>query len=281
MKKLMIIMTVMLTAMKISLYVCMTVMVFFVLGCQHKNPEKKIKQNKDTIEVVKKPVILTKIESELILQNLKKEQEPTLITLEEFENFRIKSNYLEVIKKYDEKNSPLSYFNYVKNKDDLRYYDLPTEVNTRKYGSNSFVFGDLNNDGKRDCIVSAIRSDMYNEVCFFYVFINNGNSFELVDVACENDLSGYKKASWPSSFRYQKIENGMFKGITFCHYKDAHCCPSLVFKAQAKLIDSKLQFFKADFVFQDYQYFVGKLDFDLDSVLVKSNGSVSSDLRKH
>ncbi|NOR29241.1 MAG: hypothetical protein GQ540_12005 [Lutibacter sp.] len=250
-----------------NLYILL--LTLFVLGCKNDKSEEKVEQNKETIKVLEKPKILSEKESKIILQKLEIEQESTLITQAEFNNFKLKSNYIEAIEKYDENNKPLPYFRGTE-EDKLRYYPLPTEVNAKQYESNSFVFGDLNNDGMRDCIVTAVRSNMYDEVHFFYIFINNGNLFKLIDVACEDDLSGCKNGGWPSSFRYQKIEDGVFKGITFCHYNDAHCCPSLVFKCEAKFVESKLQFYKADFVFQDYQYILGKLEFELDSVLFKS-----------
>ncbi|MGV8944895.1 MAG: hypothetical protein ACOH1N_00570 [Lutibacter sp.] len=255
--------------MKINLHVFMLLIMFFVLGCQNNQPVIKVEQKEDTIEVIEKPKLLTKYESDLILFNLEREHEPTLITQEEFENFKLKSNYLKAIEKYDKKN-PLAYFSHIKDKDNLRYYDLPKEMNAKEYGSNSFVFGDLNNDGKRDCIVTAVRSDMYNEIHFFYVFINNADAFQLVDVACEDDISGCINGGWPSSFRYQKIEDSLFKGIVFCHYQDAHCCPSLVFKGQAKLVNNKLQFYRAEFVMDDPDFIKYRATPPLDSVLVKS-----------
>ena len=39
------------------------------------------------------------------------------------------------------------------NTKDIRYYSVPTEINVQNYLNNSILFGDLNGDDKRDCIV--------------------------------------------------------------------------------------------------------------------------------
>jgi hypothetical protein len=258
--------------MNIKLYNYLFIAIFLVfqLGCKNKSIDLKFEQHKDTLKALPKIIVkpVNKTQNE-ILSDLKKMHQPEIISAQEFQNFRLKSDYIASIEKYDQK-YPLDYFGSLQNMGDIRYYELPTEPNSTQYGSNSFVFGDLNNDGKRDCVVTAIRSEGYNEVHFFYVFLNNDTFFSLVDVACEDDLSGYKYDSWPSGFRYQKIENGFFKGITFCHYNDAHCCPSLIFKAEAKLENDKLQYYNATFVMDDEDFMKYRPTPSLDSILFKS-----------
>ena len=121
-------------------------------------------------------------------------------------------------------------------------------INEQEYGNNTILFGDLNGDNKRDCIISVFRSNHYDEVTFFYVFINHGNTFILEDVTNETEICGCNSSFWPNRFRYQKIENGFLKGTSMCHYEDAHCCPSIHLKTKVKFIEGKLQFDSAEFV---------------------------------
>lgn len=206
------------------------------------------------------------IDFEAAYKTLVFEYKPEITTEEEFDNFKNKSNYIKVIEAYDAKN-PSELFGGKKYADNISYYELPTEINTQKYANNSILFGDLNDDDKRDCIISVLRSDGYNEVTFFYVFINYGSSFKLEDVANEDDICGCKKEGWPHQFRYQKIEDGYLKGVSDCHYQDAHCCPSLTFRAKVKFTNGKLQFHSTEFV-QDnaIQYRPTPV---IDSVLIK------------
>lgn len=207
-----------------------------------------------------------RIDYEAVYKSLVSEFEPEIITEEEFDNFKNKSNYIKVIEAYDTKNS-IEYFGGKEKEENIRYYALPTEINTKEYSSNSILFGDLNEDGKRDCIIIAYRSDMYNEVAFLYVFINKGTTFKLEDVTNEADICGCKEGGWPSRFRLQKIEDGFFKGVSECHYQDAHCCPSLYFKTKVKFTKGKLQFHSAEFVMDDaIQYRPTPV---LDSILIK------------
>jgi len=155
-----------------------------------------------------------------------------------------------LIAAYDLKNPP-ELLGGKDNADNINYYSLPTEINTAEYGNNGIIFGDLNSDNKRDCIISVFRSDGYNEVTFFYVFINDGNTFKLENVTNEDAICGCKKEGWPHRFRYQIIKDGYLKGVSECHYKDAHCCPSLYFKTKVQFAYGKLQFHSAEFVMDD------------------------------
>ncbi|HEY9220190.1 MAG TPA: hypothetical protein VIO43_01295 [Lutibacter sp.] len=214
-------------------YYALFISLLFV-NCKNKVEKTNTEMETDHIETVKKvssPIdnkLTDKIDYNRIYKELEVKFVPEVFTEEEFNNFKKKSNYIKVIEAYDAKN-PSELFGGKKYADNIRHYELPTEINTQKYANNSILFGDLNNDGKRDCIISVFRSDSYNEVTFFYVFINNGNTFKLKDVANEDDICGCKTEGWPHQFRYQKIEDGFLKGISMCHYKDAHCCPSLYF----------------------------------------------------
>ena len=197
------------------------------------------------------------------LTAVKEEYNPEYIEPEEFENFKRKSNYIETIEAYDENN----FKKYTGlNTKDIRYYSLPTEINIQNYSNNSILFGDLNGDNKRDCIISVFRADSYNEIIFFYVFINYGTYFKLEDVASEEDICGCKKEGWPSLFRYQKIEDGYLKGISMCHYKDAHCCPSIYFKTKVEFKNGMLKFNSSEFVMDDATKY--RVTPSLDSVLV-------------
>lgn len=228
------------------------------IECDTKSTQKEV------IKSVKQ--VTEELDYKAIYNHLIAEYKPEIISEEEFDNFKSKSNYIEAIKAYDLK-SPPELFGGKEYEDNISYYDLPTEINTQKYGNNSILFGDLNNDRKRDCIISVFRSDGYNEVTFFYVFINNGSTFSLEDVANEDDICGCKKEGWPHLFRYQKIEDGYLKGISECHYMDAHCCPSLYFRTKARFTDGKLKFHSAEFVMDDaIQY---RPTPKLDSVLIK------------
>jgi hypothetical protein len=129
------------------------------------------------------------------------------------------------------------------------------------------LFGDLNSDNKRDCIISVFRADRYNEVTFFYVFINYGDTFKLENVTNEDAICGCKEDGWPHLFRYQKIEDGYLKGVSKCHYMDAHCCPSLYFRTKVKFTDGKLKFHSAEFVMDNaIKYRPTPV---IDSVLIK------------
>lgn len=275
---------------KISYYYLL-LFVFVHLGCVDKEKKITIEKNTRSQKITKdsnenevkrnvlsekvkikalKTKLLTQEGAERLLDSLKTAYEPIKVTQSEFKNFKMKSNYKQVINDYKDELFR-TYFDYLNSEEKFRFYSVPTEVNKKQYGSNSFVFGDLNNDGRKDCIVTSLSSDMYNEIHFFYVFINDGKRFKLMDVVSEEDLAGCKNGGWPSSFRYQKIEAGFFKGISFCHYKDAHCCPSLVFKSNAKYIDDQLQFHSAEFVFDEPYIMKYRPTPSLDSVLVKSN----------
>ncbi|OBQ56560.1 hypothetical protein JJL45_12875 [Tamlana sp. s12] len=208
------------------------------------------------------------LSSEVLIENLIEAQEPNSISKKAFEEFKTKSNYIEVIEAYDKKNKLPGWFSETPY-DELNYSNLPTEANTKTYSSNDFVFGDLNMDGLNDAVVTGVRSNGYNEIHFFYVFLNQGDSFKLVDVACESDLAGCEEQGWPNIFRNQKIENGLFTGRAVCHYNDAHCCPSITLKSYAKLIDQKLKFYKADFITDDDDFVKYRPTPALDSILTK------------
>lgn len=222
---------------------------------------------KSTQKEVIKPIkqVSEKLDYEAIYESLIAEYKPEITSEKEFNNFKSKSNYIDVIEAYDLKNPP-EIFGGKSNADNIRYKLLP-EINTQKYGNNGVIFGDLNGDGKRDCVISVFRSDGYSEVTFFYVFINYGNNFKLEDVANEDEICGCKKEGWPHLFRYQKIEDGYLKGVSKCHYKDAHCCPSLYFKTKVKFTNGKLEFDSAEFVMDDAVRY--RPTPELDSVLIK------------
>lgn len=169
---------------------------------------------------------------------------------DEFTSFKKRSNYIKVIEEYDSINS-IEFFGGKQNEENINYYGLPTAINEQEYGNNPILFGDLNGDNKRDCIISVFRANHYDEVTFFYVFINRGNTFVLEDVTNETEICGCKSNFWPNRFRYQKIENGFLTGVSMCHYKDAHCCPSIHLKTKVKFIEGKLEFDSAEFLKDD------------------------------
>ena len=210
-------------------------------------PDQKIDAIETEIKPIKKPT--EKLDHEAIYKSLISEYKAENTSKKEFRKFKKKSNYIDVIEAYDLENPP-EILGGKSNADNIRYKMLP-EINTQKYGNNGVMFGDLNEDGKRDCIISVFRSDGYNEVTFFYVFINYGDTFKLEDVTNEDDICGCKKEGWPHRFRYQIIEDGYLKGISECHYQDAHCCPSLYFRTKVKFTEGKLQFHGAEFVMDD------------------------------
>jgi hypothetical protein len=212
------------------------------IRCNTKSINKE--QIKTTNEVKKA------VDYEAVFNSLVSEYKPEITSQKEFKNFKNKSNYEDEIEAYDLRNPPEILGGKI-NIDNIRYYELPTNINTQEYGNNGIIFGDLNNDNKRDCIISVFRSDGYNEVTFFYVFINHGDTFKLADVANEDAICGCEKEGWPHRFRYQIIEDGYLKGVSECHYKDAHCCPSLYFKTKVKFTEGTLKFDSAEFVRDD------------------------------
>jgi hypothetical protein len=175
------------------------------IRCNTKSINKE--QTKATNEIEKA------VDYEAVFNSLVSEYKPEITSQKEFKNFKNKSNYEVVIEAYDVRNPP-EILGGKSNIDNIRYYELPTNINTHEYGNNGIIFGDLNNNNKRDCIISVFRSDGYNEVTFFYVFINQGDTFKLADVANENDICGCKEGTWPNLIRYQKIENGVLEGIS-------------------------------------------------------------------
>jgi hypothetical protein len=236
-----------------------------------KNSQESSEIKSESTDTIKEPIWPVnkkepeRIDYEAVYKSLVSEFEPEITSEEEFDNFKKKSNYIKVIEAYDSKNS-IEYFGGKENEENIRYYALPTEINTKEYSSNSILFGDLNEDGKRDCIIIAYRSDMYNEVAFLYVFINKGTTFKLEDVTNEAAICGCKEGGWPSRFRLQKIEDGFLEGVSECHYQDAHCCPSLYFRTKVEFSKGKLQFHSAEFVMDDaIQY---RPTPTLDSILV-------------
>lgn len=209
-----------------------------------------------------------KTDFEAIHQSIVLEFKPEIITFEEFDNFKKKSDYINVIENYDYENS-IEYFGGKDNEVNINYHPLPTKINEQEYGNNTILFGDLNGDNKRDCIISVFRSNGYDEVTFFYVFINYDSTFKLVDVTNETVICGCKEEGWPHRFRYQVIEDGFLKGISECHYKDAHCCPSIYLKTKVVFLNGKLQFDSSEFVMDDgIEY---RPTPNLDSILVRKN----------
>ena len=102
---------------------------------------------KNSIEAVE--IKTDKIDYEAVYKSLVSEYVPEITTEEEFDNFKEKSNYIKVIEAYDVKNS-IELFGGKKYADNISYYELPTEINTQKYANNSILFGDLNDDDKRN-----------------------------------------------------------------------------------------------------------------------------------
>jgi hypothetical protein len=225
---------------KITLMLLGVLMVSLIfIECNTKSPKKEaVKPVKEVKEAV---------DYEAIYNSLVSEYKSEIISEKEFDNFKSKSDYIKVIEAYDLKNPP-ELFGGKGNADNISFYELPTNINTQEYGNNGIIFGDLNADNERDCIISVLRSDGYNEVTFFYVFINYGTTFKLEDVTNEDAICGCKKEGWPHQFRYQIIEDRFLKGVSECHYKDAHCCPSLYFKTKVEFKNGKLQFYSAEFV---------------------------------
>ncbi|QXP70753.1 hypothetical protein H0I29_01260 [Polaribacter sp. R2A056_3_33] len=258
-----------------KLYFLLLISVSLVcIECDKKVAKNKLKtdvkiEEKDTVKGL---VDKENIDYEAIYDSLVEEYKPEVITEEEFNNFKKKSNYSNVIKAYDAKNS-IAFFGGKKNEENIRYYPVATNINEQEYGNNTILFGDLNGDDKRDCIISVFRANNYEEVTFFYVFINKGTTFKLEDVTNETEICGCKSNSWPNSFRYQKIEDGFLKGLTVCHYNDAHCCPSIYLKTKVKFTEGKLQFDSAHFVMDDAVKY--RPTPNLDSILFKKG-----DLRK-
>lgn len=255
--------------MKAKILIPLYALSIFLLFVNCKNNKEIINTEVETVNEENQPIndnLTEIIDYQKIYKELEVKFVPEVFTEQEFNNFKKKSNYIKVIEAYDAKN-PSEIFGGKKYADNIQYYELPTEINTQKYANNSILFGDLNNDGKRDCIISVLRSNGYNEVAFFYVFINYGSSFKLKDVANEDDICGCIEEGWPHQFRYQKIEDGYLKGISMCHYQDAHCCPSLYFTTKVAFNKGKLKFDSSEFVMDDAtKYRPTPL---LDSVIVK------------
>ena len=229
-------------------FLAITLISLLFIECNKKAENTSLKTSgKDTIkETPQKRVVDSKAKYNALLDELK----PEKITEEEFLSFKKKSNYIKEIEAYDAKNS-IEYFGGKENEKNINYAPIATRINEQEYGNNTILFGDLNGDLKRDCIISVFRSNHYDEVTFFYVFINRGTTFKLEDVTNETEICGCKSNFWPNIFRYQKIEDGFLKGISTCHYNDAHCCPSIYFKTKVKFIDGKLQFDSTDFVMDE------------------------------
>lgn len=235
------------------------------------NKKGNIKQNDSTDKIIK-PIdtknLIEKKDYEAIHKSLISEFKPEIVSLDEFTNFKKKSNYINVIVDYDSKNS-IEYFGGKNNEKNIHYHPLPTKINEQEYGNNKILFGDLNDDKKRDCIISVFRSDGYDEITFFYVFINYGSTFKLENVTNETVICGCIKEGWPHRFRYQIIEDGFLKGVSECHYKDAHCCPSIYLKTKVKFINGKLQFYSSAFVMDDGLEY--RPTPNLDSILLKNS----------
>jgi hypothetical protein len=258
-------------------YLLIVLILLLFIKCDKKVASKNSVLNKPIRQVIniEKEDTLKKIEEKQKIENIDFEEvynsfdsifKPELITDEEFINFKKKSNYLEIIEKYDSKNS-IELFGGKENEKNISYYPTPININEQEYANNSILFGDLNGDKKRDCIISVFRSNGYDEVTFFYVFINHSSSFRLESVTNETEICGCKTAGWPNRFRYQIIEDGFLKGVSMCHYKDAHCCPSIYLKTKVKFLKGKLQFDSYEFVMDDAIKY--RPTPDIDSILVE------------
>ncbi|MCL7765047.1 hypothetical protein MPF19_16610 [Polaribacter sp. Z014] len=251
-------------------YLAIILISLLFIECNKKARNSSLKPSrKDTIKEVHQK---ENIDYEAIYDALVEEYKPEKITEEEFLNFKKKSNYIKEIEAYDAKNS-VEFFGGKENEENINYAPIATRINEQEYGNNTILFGDLNGDHKRDCIISVFRSNHYDEVTFFYVFINRGTTFKLEDVTNETEICGCKSNFWPNIFRYQKIEDGFLKGISTCHYNDAHCCPSIYFKTKVKFIDGKLQFYSTNFVMDEGIKY--RPTPNLDSIIFKKK-----DLRK-
>lgn len=232
-----------------SISFILIIIVLSFINCNTKKPREDLTEPlRETVRPTNK--VKKNVDYEAIYDSLVKEYKAEIITEKEFKNFRRKSNYINTIEAHDLKYPP-ELFGGKEFEDKIRYYELPSDINMQQYGSNGIIFGDLNGDNKRDCIVSVFRSDGYNEVTFFYVFINYGTKFKLEDVTNEGAICGCKKEGWPNRFRYQIIKDGFFQGISQCHHQDAHCCPSLYFKSKVEFSEGKLKFYSSKFVMDD------------------------------
>ena len=56
-----------------------------------------------------------------------------------------------------------------------------------------------------------------------------------------------------------------------CHYKDAHCCPSIYLKTKVKFIKGKLQFDSYEFIMDDAVKY--RPTPNMDSIIVSKNNS--------
>lgn len=124
-----------------------------------------------------------------------------------------------------------------KKEDDMPYSNL-----TISKIKSDYLFGDINNDGKKD-IIASVGADgggsaSWNEL---FVFINENDNYILKSVTSSFDLAVCKKGSHEGQFYPKEIKDGIVIGTSICYTdEDAHCCPSIKKESKAVFKNDKL-----------------------------------------
>lgn len=121
---------------------------------------------------------------------------------------------------------------------------FPRIKNSNLYGSEGVLVGDLNGDNNQEIIVAVQNEGAYGGNLWwqdFFVFNLVDNKYKLLSVNNDGDISGCSQGI----FRAREIKNGILVGESQCYDEnDPHCCPSLSYRTEVKMINDSLVFFK-------------------------------------
>ena len=104
-----------------------------------------------------------------------------------------------------------------------------------------FIIGDLNGDKQNDIIVPVFSEfGASGSKTEYYVFIYDQNKYNYIRKIISNEFANLIKESENETgdFQIEKIENESIVGTSnIWTVEDAHCCPSLHYKAKFSLIN--------------------------------------------
>lgn len=136
----------------------------------------------------------------------------------------------------------ITYYNIPSKEDSSNNFLLTAYISTVK---NDYVFGDLDNDGIDEVVLSVNTEGgggggnvWWNDI---FLFKKVSDSFKLITSIESPKICGCESGN----FYPKTIQNGSLLGTSSCWDKnDAHCCPSLEYESTIKLKQTQ-------FVFQD------------------------------
>ncbi len=114
---------------------------------------------------------------------------------------------------------------------------IPLTKERELFGAIPILEGDLNNDRKKDLVIT-VHTEFGNSASHdLFVFLNENETFRLATVAGHQEISGCKGAFWA-----RKIKRNLIVGKSSCYSADdANCCPSLHYKTKVAFDNNQLK----------------------------------------